>query len=344
MSPHWQDELVERARAHVPSHLLHYVLTGAGEQTSTREATDAWRAVRFAPHVLRDVRDPDISTSLLGSSVSSPLAIAPTSMQCLADPGGEVAMAQAAKDADTVVVVSSNAGRSFEEIGAVGAAWWLQAYLTADRRHVEPLLRRAGDAGARAVVLTVDTPFPGPKWDVDDSAFGDLTGVYGANHPEAVRGRTPGAEHARDLGVTDIARITEITGLPVVVKGVLRPDDARTAVDAGARAVWVSNHGGRQLDRAAPTASALPRVVAEVGQDAEVFVDGGIRSGLDALAASALGADGVFLGRLPFLGLATGGVEGVTTVLATLRAELHEALQLAGCRTLGDTRSLVQNG
>lgn len=341
MSPRWHDELMERARARVPEHLLHYVLAGAREQTTAREATDAWREHRFAPHVLRDVRRPDVTTSLLGSRVASPIAIAPTSMQCLADPAGEVAMARAARAADSLVVVSSNAGRSFEDVGAVGATWWLQAYLTADRSHVEPVLRRAADAGAGAVVLTVDTPFPGPKWDVDDAAFGDLTGVYGANHPEAVRGRTPGAEHARDLGVADIGRIAELTSLPVVVKGVLRPDDARRAVDGGARAVWVSNHGGRQLDRAVSTPSALPAVAAAVAGDAEVYVDGGVRSGLDALTALALGARAVFVGRPPFLALATDGEDGVRTVLSTLRDELVEALQLAGCRHLDDARSLL---
>jgi 4-hydroxymandelate oxidase len=238
-------------------------------------------------------------------------------------------------------VVSSNAGTTFEEIAGTGVAWWLQAYLTADRALVVPTLERAVAAGARAVVLTVDTPFPGPKRGLDDAAFGDLTGIYGVNHPELVRGVTPGSEHARDIGPDDLAWLAEATGLPVVVKGVLRGDDARDCVSAGAAAVWVSNHGGRQLDRSVATAHALPDVVEAVADRAEVYVDGGVRSGPDVLAALGLGACAAFVGRLPLLALAAGGTEGVTDALTTLRDELREALQLAGCRSLDEARDVV---
>ena len=217
-------------------------------------------------------------------------------------------MAQATAAAGTVLVVSSNAGTTFADIASTGVRWWLQAYLPADRTLAEPMLARAVDAGAEAVVLTVDTPVVATKYAAGDQVVWDVV------DPELLRVNfdpgyedAPGAEKALDLGPHDLVWLAEQTGLPVVAKGVLRPDDARRCVQAGAAAVWVSNHGGRQLDRAASTASCLPAVVAAVEGAAQVYVDGGIRSGLDVLAALALGADAVFLGRLPLYAL----VEGV---------------------------------
>jgi len=146
---------------------------------------------------------------------------------------------------------------------------------------------------------------------------------------------------ARDVTEADVAWLAETTGLPVVVKGVLRPDDARRCVAAGAAAVWVSNHGGRQLDRAVASATALPAVADEVGGEVEVYVDGGVRSGLDVLTALALGADAAFLGRTPLYALAAAGEGGVARLLHELAGELLEALRLAGCRDLRETRDLL---
>ena len=215
------------------------------------------------------------------------------------------------------MVVSSNAGTRFAEIGATGVRWWLQVYLPEHRDLAEPMLDRAVEAGAAAVVLTVDTPVVGtkyvadrPVWDTVDPA--DLRVNFDPDYDAL-----PGSRKARDLGPGDIAWLAERTGLPVVVKGVLHPDDARRCVDAGAAAVWVSNHGGRQLDRAMTTAAALPAVVAAVRGRAQVYVDGGLRSGLDILAALALGADAAFLGRLPIYALVD-GERGVARMHAEL--------------------------
>ncbi len=337
----WQEQLWADARATLPEHVWRYFVAGARDEVSLGESLTQWADVRLWPLVLRDVRRPVTSTSLLGTTLAGPLGIAPTSLQRLAHPDGEAAMARAAAATGTLLVVSSNAGTQFAAIGDTGVSWWLQAYLTADRALIAPTLRAAADAGARAIVLTVDTPVPGAKYDLDDTAFGDLKGVYGVNHPAAVRGETPGAEHALDLGPDDLRWLHELSGLPVVVKGVLRRDDAARCVDAGAAAVWVSNHGGRQLDRAASTRAALSGVVGAVSDQAEVYVDGGIRSGLDVVTALALGARGVFSGRTPLLALAAGGEERVRTTLEQLHDEVVDALRLAGCATLADTGSLV---
>jgi 4-hydroxymandelate oxidase len=337
----WQDALEQHAREVLTAPLLEYVLQGAREGVTAREATAAWAAVRFTPRVLRDVTDVDLTGELLGRPSPVPWGIAPTTLQRAVHPDGEVAMALAARDAGAVVVVSSNAGSTFAEIGATGARWWLQAYLPQDRSLAEPLLDRAAAAGAEAVVLTVDTPVVGTKyatgeqvvWDTVDPAL--LRVNFDPGYADA-----PGAAKATDLGDEDIAWLAGRTGLPVVVKGVLRADDARRCVAAGATAVWVSNHGGRQLDRAASTASCLSAVRDALPPGTPVFVDGGVRTGLDVLAALALGADHVFLGRLPLLALVDGR-DGVAQALARLRTETVEALRLAGCRTLTDTRGVA---
>jgi 4-hydroxymandelate oxidase len=337
----WLAGLEDRARLALPAPVFEYVATGARERVTAEEAAGGWADVRFLPHVLRDVTRVELSASLLGSSTAVPWGVAPTTLQRAVHPEGELAMARACTAAGTVLVISSNAGTPFAEIGATGARWWLQAYLPADRTLAEPMLERAVAAGAEAVVLTVDTPVVGTKY-----AGGDRV-VWDVVDPELLRVNFDpgykdqrGAEKATDLGPHDIDWLAERTGLPVVVKGVLRADDARRCVQAGASAVWVSNHGGRQLDRAATSASCLPQVVAAVEDAAEVYVDGGVRSGLDVLAALALGADAVFLGRLPVWALVEGEA-GVARLHADLREETIEAFRLAGCRTVADTRGIV---
>ena len=200
-----------------------------------------------------------------------------------------------------------------------------------------PVLEAAVAAGASAVVLTSDTPFPGTKYAADAE---DWTGIdldwWRVNFADPKPDRW-----ARDLTAADVTWLRERAGVPVVVKGVLRGDDALRCLHAGADAVYVSNHGGRQLDRAVPTAHALREVVAAVGDRADVYVDGGIRSGLDALAALALGARGVFVGRPALYGLAVDGARGVDRVLRDLETELREALELAGCATLDEARDLL---
>ena len=338
----WLAALEERAREQLAPAVLEYLLQGARDGVTTGEAVDAWTAIRFRPRVLHDVTHVDPGVTLLGHRSALPFGVAPTTLQRAVHPEGEVAMARATAEAGGVLVVSSNAGTSFDRIGETGVHWWLQAYLPADRTLAEPMIEAAVAAGAGAIVLTVDTPVVGTKY-----ASPDVPVVWDTVDPDLLRVNfapghddQPGAEKALDLGPHDIGWLAARSGLPVVVKGVLRAEDAERSVQAGAAAVWVSNHGGRQLDRAASTASCLPDVVAAVGDRAQIYVDGGIRTGLDVLAALALGADGVFLGRLPLLAL-VGGAEGVAALHRELLAQTVDALRLAGCRAVPDARHLL---
>ncbi|GGF35400.1 alpha-hydroxy-acid oxidizing enzyme [Marmoricola endophyticus] len=339
MSGRWLDEIEQLAREALPPSVHRYITQGARDGVVTGEATAAWRAVRLLPRVLHDVTDVDLRTTLLGTEVAAPVAVAPTTLQRAAHPDGEMAMAAAVRDEHGLMVVSSNAGTPFAEIGGTGVAWWLQAYLTQDRDLCRPMLEAAAAHGARAVVLTLDTPVVGTKyddgsptvWDDVDVSFNRLNLGPAATAPKAT-----------DLGSDDLAWVGEVSGLPVVAKGVLRPDDARRCASSGAAAVWVSNHGGRQLDRAAATASCLAPVAAALGSTStEVYVDGGLRSGLDVLCALAAGARSVFLGRLPLLALAAGGPDGVRRCLADVSEELEESLRLAGYAGLTGLSDLI---
>ncbi len=358
-SGRWLDQVEGLARETLPDPVFRYVEEGARDEVTLREAQRAWQELRLLPRVLRDVRTIDVSCSMLGGTFRQPVGVAPMTLQRAADPEGEVAMARAAAEAAVPLVVSSNAGRTFADIAATGVTWWLQLYASPERARAEPLLEAAVAAGAAGIVLTADTPVVGRRYPAPGvpPVWATAPGEWlGANLPadertgermdelagEPRRRLAPDQrDKAQDLGPDDVARLAAITGLPVAVKGVLRADDARRCVEAGASAVWVSNHGGRQLDRAEATARCLAAVRAGVGDDAEVFVDGGVRSGLDVVLAVGLGADGVFLGRPLFHALAAAGTGGVARALEELRTEVVETLRLAGCATLGDAPDVV---
>ncbi len=335
----WLSSLEVEARRVLPEHVHEYYRQGSRGSVSADEAVAAWERHRLVPRVLRDVREVDLRTTLLGHPFAAPLGVAPSTLQRAADPDGEVATARACAAAGVPMVVSSNATAPFSAISATGVDWWLQAYLTEDRGLSVPLLDAAVAAGATAVVLTVDTPVVATKY---DGGGASALSQVPAGWLRTNLGAAAGAPKARDLGPGDIGWLGALTGLPVVVKGVLHPEDARTAVGAGAAAVWVSNHGGRQLDRAAATADCLAPVVDAVAGSAEVYVDGGLRDGIAVLSALALGANAVFLGRLPLFALAIGGTAGVGRMLGDLSAELEDALRLAGCGRAVEAGTLLQ--
>ncbi|MCM0622289.1 alpha-hydroxy acid oxidase [Nocardioides bruguierae] len=338
----WQERLRARAGELTPAAVWDYVEHGSGQSLTRDEAAPAWSSLRLWPRVLRDVTDADLTVDLLGTP-ALPWGVAPTSLQVALHPEGDVAMARATAEAGGVMVVSSNTGTPFEDIAATGVTWWLQVYLPADRTLALPMLQRAVAAGASAVVLTVDTPVVA-SWDVAGDLVWDVVppGSARANFP-ADHDSQPGSEKATDLGPQDVDWLLRRTGLPVVAKGVLRPDDALRCLQAGAAAVWVSTHGGRQLDRAVDTATAVRAVRAAVGESGTVYVDGGIRSGTDVVTAFAAGADAVFLGRLPLYGLVD-GADGVAQVHRRLREETTEVLRLTGSRTPPDARGLLDPG
>lgn len=333
----WVEGLRAAAEQVLPPSVAAYLEAGAGECVTRDEAESAWRRHRLLPRVLRGALSLDTSVSILGARLATPVGIAPTSMQMAAHSDGEVAMGLGAARAGALHVVSSNAGADIARLGEHGP-WWAQVYLPPRREDAREFLRAVAGAGAGAVVLTVDTPFPGPKYDVADGHWDGIDRSWHRRHLPA------GADGpwARDLRAADLRWTEQVAGLPVVVKGVLRPDDAAACVEAGAAAVWVSNHGGRQLDRVVSTAEALAPVVAAVGARVPVLVDGGVRSGLDALVALALGADAVMVGRPAFRALAVGGDTAVTRLLEVLTAELRDALALAGASDVQGARGTVR--
>jgi len=328
-----------RARERLDRSAYDYFAGGADDELTLADNSAAWARLRLRPHVLRDVGEVSTSTTVLGVPVSLPVLVGPVAYQRLAHPDGEPATASGAAAAGTLLVVSTQATASLEEIAAVapGAPRWFQLYVYRDRRIAAGLVRRAAASGYRAVVLTVDVPVPGNRERDRRNRFQLPPGMGLANLtvPEE-RVDVVGVARHFDPTVTPevIGWLAEESGLPVVVKGVLRGDDAAACLDAGAAAIVVSNHGGRQLDGAVATAEALAEVVEAVAGRAEVYVDGGIRRGADVVKALALGARAVLIARPVIWGLANGGAAGVEEVLAGYREELERALALCGTPTL----------
>ena len=333
----WIDGLEAAAAEKLPEPVHRYFRQGSASGISVGEAVAAWSEYRFRPHVLTDVSTVDLKTTVLGTPIDLPVLVAPTTMQRQADPQGEVAMAAGVGGANSVIGVSSNAGRTFADIGAVGTPWWLQIYVVKNRDVTLKMLDAAVTAGARAVVLTADTPVVGRKEDDGPTVWEVVPpGEFLVNLDEDDYGDGD-LDKADDLTPDVIGWLAERTGLPVLVKGVLRGDDAKRCSDAGAAGVIVSNHGGRQLDGAIPTARALPDVAeALAGTSTEVYVDGGIRRGEHVMTALALGARAVLVGRPALWALTVDGSVGVTRLLTDLGEELEHAMRLTGARTLAD--------
>jgi 4-hydroxymandelate oxidase len=310
-----------------------YVAGGSGDERTMRENIEAFARWRFMPRVLVDTSARDLSTTVLGHRVSLPIGIAPFALQGLLDPEGEVATARAATAAGIFMGLSMGSNRTIEDVGdAAKCPLWFQPYVTEDHGLMRDLAARAEAAGYAALCLTVDSPVSGRR----DGAIREPVelpeGVVWANMPAELQG--PGRGKWLTGGDTfdwsDLDRLAATTSLPLVVKGILAPTDAALAIEHGARAIVVSNHGGRQLDDSIATIDALPGVVDAVAGRAEVLVDGGVRRGIDVLKALALGARAVLIGRAAAWGLAAAGQAGVERVLEMLRVELSVAMAIAG--------------
>ena len=331
----------QAARGRLDPAVYDYVAGGADDELTLAENLAAWARLRLRPRVLRDVRRVDTATTLLGTPLPTPILVAPTGYHGLLHPEGEAATAAGAAAAGSLMVVSTQANRSLEEVArrAPGAPRWFQVYVHVDHEFTEELVGRAAAAGYSALVLTADLPVLGNRRrDVRNRlqfppgmVLGNAVERYGIEGADVLAHASrfdPGLEPAT------IAWLHRSSGLPVLVKGVLRGDDADAFVAAGAAGIVVSNHGGRQLDTALAGADALPEVVAAVDGRVAVLVDGGVRLGTDVVKALCMGASGVLVGRPVLWGLASGGAEGVRTVLQGLHDELLRAMALCGAVSL----------
>jgi L-lactate dehydrogenase (cytochrome) len=358
------EDLRDQARRRVPRAVFDYTDGGAGREVSLRRSRAAFDRVEFLPSVLRDVSSVDVSTTVLGRPAALPLVLAPTGFTRMMNHQGEPAVARAAARAGVPYALSTMGTTSPERLAAEApdARRWFQLYLWRDRAASTELVRRAAESGYEALVLTVDTPVGGlrlrdvrngmtippaltartildgarhPSWWVDllttePLEFASLNSFAGTVSDLASQVFDPSATLA------DVRWLREQWSGPLIVKGLLTVDDAVAAVDAGADGVVVSNHGGRQLDQSPTPLEQLPAIAESIGDRAEVYVDGGVLSGSDVMAAVALGARAVLVGRAYLYGLMAGGEAGVDRVLEILRREMVTAMQLTGVTSVAE--------
>jgi 4-hydroxymandelate oxidase len=325
-------------RERLPAGPLAYFSGGAGDELTLNANSDAWRRMSITPEVMIDVSERDSSISLLGQARPNPLIVAPTAYHRLAHPEGEIATARGAALAGCTYTLSTLATTRPAEVsqGAADAHRWFQVYVFRDRAVTRELIAEAADSGFSALVLTVDLPVLGRRDREIQSGFtvGDaasVPGVAAAGGSGSISMQDTADLIDPSLTWRDVEKLAAEVDLPLLVKGVLRPDDARFAIESGAAGVIVSNHGGRQLDTVPATGTVLPSIVDAVQETAAVLVDGGIRRGTDILKALCLGADSVLVGRPALWGLAAAGTDGVRAVLEILLDEFDRALALSGC-------------
>jgi 4-hydroxymandelate oxidase len=322
-------EFETAARQKLPKPLFDHIAGGAGDERTLRRNRDFFERITFRPRMLVDVANLDLSVELFGETFFTPLIAGPSALQGRAHPEGEVAVRQGAAAARALAVVSERSSMPLPAIArAADSPWWYQLSPDADLGALAAKAARAAELGAKALVLTVGAEArPRPDADV---------------HNQEAPGM-PGEPASRADAAASLRRLKDATALPVVVKGVLSPLEARAAVEAGAGAVCVSNHGGRVVDGAPATIEALPAVVDAVGAGTPVLVDGGFRRGSDALKALAYGARGVLLGRPILWGLAAWGAPGVQRLLELMQSELALAMGLSGQPSVaGLNRDLVK--
>jgi 4-hydroxymandelate oxidase len=343
------------AREKLPRIAYDYYASGAWDEVTLRENCAAFERIQVHYRVLVDVSRRDLSVELFGQKLAMPILIAPTAFHCLAHPDGELATVAAAGAAGTAMVVSSLSNTLIETIASAATGpVWFQLYINKDRGFTRELIARAEKSGYRALMVTVDTPEWGRRERDVRNGFHLPPGLSAVNLlPSNERGEVIG-QHGAGMGQAftwmldastswkDVEWICSVTRLPILLKGICRPEDARLALQHGARGIVVSNHGGRQMDTAPATIEVLPAIADAVGGKMQILMDGGVRRGLDVLKALALGATAVQVGRPVLWGLAAGGQEGVTNALNILRQELDLAMALSGCPDLsGISRDLV---
>jgi len=342
------------ALAKLPRSTFEYIDTGTADQVTLRENVAAFQRLKLLPPLLTGVATADLSTTVLKCAIKLPILLAPVAAQRMYHPEGAQAAARGAAAVGTIFGVSSSATNSVEEVAAAAdGPKWFQLYPPKDREVAKRLVQRAERAGYRAVIITVDL---GEMKDADrrnrfalpkEMLLKHLRDIGVANvdetmsHDELIAFNSQVADLAFSWDFFDWLR--SVTRLPLVIKGVLRPEDARKAVSIGLDGIIVSNHGGRRLDTVPASIEMLPQIVEAVGGRAEVYLDGGIRRGTDVLKALALGARAVLIGRPYAWALAADGENGVRKVLELLRDELHLAMVSSGCARVEDVpRSLIR--
>ncbi len=349
------DQFEKEAETRLSSMARDYYAGGAGDEFTLRENREAWGRFRLRYRVLADVGARDLSTTVLGHRVDFPVLVAPTGFQRFAHDDGEVEMVRGSSAAGTILTLSTMSTMAVEEVVAASSKpVWFQLYVLRDREVTAAIVRRAEAAGCTALMLTVDVPVVGWRERDERNRFEVppdfvLRNLEGHGLDRLIPGQARSnlaafivSQFDPSLSWKDLDWLRSITRLPLIIKGIVRSDDARRAVDHGVAAVVVSNHGGRQLDGAVATADALVEVVDAVDGGCEVLVDGGIRRGTDVLRAVALGARAVMIGRPALWGLTVDGAAGTARVLGLLREQLDNAMALCGCRTVDEiTRDLI---
>jgi 4-hydroxymandelate oxidase len=347
-------EAEQRAEARLTPQVWDFIAGGSGEELTRQANRAALDDVYLVPRVMTGISTCDPAATLVGCETALPVAVAPMAYQRMIHPDGELALATACEQARVPYTAAMLSSVTIEQIAVVGGCLWLQLYWLRDRGLMIELVRRAEAVACRALVLTVDVPELGRRLRDLRNGFTFPDGIYPANlAPDGDaslarrrgRGESAVASHTAaifdpTLSWSDVAWLAGQTSLPLILKGILDADDARRAADLGVAAIVVSNHGGRQLDGAVPSITALGPIVEAVGGRCEVMLDSGVRGGLDVLKAVALGATGAMLGRPALWGLAIGGAAGAASVLALLAEEFRQAMTLAGCAHLAAAGSL----
>ncbi|XP_054011973.1 2-Hydroxyacid oxidase 1 isoform X1 [Hylaeus anthracinus] len=346
------------AQRHLSRSVRDYYNSGAGEEYSLKLNIEAFRKFRIRPRFLRDVSKREISTVVLGERISMPLGVAPSAMQRMAHPDGECANVRAAEAAGTIYTLSTISTSSIEEVAeaAPKGIKWFQLYIYKDRNVTSNLIKRAERAGFKALVLTIDAPMFGDRRADFRNKFVLPSHLRLKNFDGELSNKVNSAQDGSGLNeyVTnmfdaslsweDVKWVKSITKLPIVLKGILTPEDALLAIESGVDAIVVSNHGARQVDGIPASIEALPEIVKAVNRKIEVYMDGGIRQGIDVFKALALGAKMVFIGRPILWGLSHSGEKGARHILEIFRKEIDLAFALTGCRSVKDvTQDMVKH-
>ncbi|XP_065907412.1 2-Hydroxyacid oxidase 1-like isoform X2 [Dysidea avara] len=323
-----------------------YFSSGANQEITVKDNVEAFNRYRLRPRMLRDVSNVNMKTTIMGNEIDFPIGIAPTAVQKMAHPEGEVATARAASSMNTCMILSTWSTTSIEEVAQANGSGlrWFQLYVFKDKSVTMDLIKQAERSGYKAIVITVDTPRVGKKLVDDRNRFYLPSHLHRVNATTDTSDNTQSSQEAQEslvhkstqtmldpkLTWDTITWVKSFTKLPVIVKGILTGEDAKLAVQHGVDGIIVSNHGGRQLDGVLATIDVLGEVVEAVEGRVEVYVDGGVRQGTDVLKALALGAKAVFIGRPVLWGLAYQGQTGVEEVLRIIKEEFKLAMALSG--------------